>query len=189
LTIKTEKSALRKVLLEKRDLTSHDFIEIASKKIHENLKKIVEFRNAANIACYYPIGSEVMTQDIIQEALSNGKQISLPKTIGDKLSFKKITNLSSLEKSRLGILEPKDECPDSEKIQVILVPTIGISRDGQRLGYGYGFYDRFLATTEAKKIALTFSKQIVKSIPASENDVKIDWIVTEDEFFKTSKVS
>ncbi len=77
----SKKSSLRKVLLEKRDNTSDDLMKITSKQIHQNLKKISEFRLANNIGMYYPIGSEVPTQDIMQEAISNGKEILCPKLL------------------------------------------------------------------------------------------------------------
>lgn len=181
----SEKSSLRKVLLEKRDATSEDLMKIASMQIHRNLKKISEFRLAKSIGMYYPIGSEVPTQDIIQEALSNGKEILLPKVVEKELEFRKIKDFSDLEKGSFEILEPKDGCPVSEKLDVIIVPTVGISRDGFRLGYGYGFYDRFLSKRKAVTISLTYAKQVVKSVPSSDDDARIDWIVTEDEFFKT----
>ena len=182
----SEKSSLRKVLLEKRDSTSEDLMKIASKQIHRNLKKIPEFRLANSIGMYYPIGSEVPTQDIMQEAISNGKEILLPKVIGKELEFRKIKDFSDLEKGSFDIMEPKDGCDTSDKFDVILVPTVGISRNGYRLGYGYGFYDRFLAKTKAVTISLTYAKQVVKSVPKTQDDVRINWIVTEDEFFKTS---
>jgi len=182
----SKKSSLRKVLLEKRDNTSDDLMKIASKQIHRNLKKISEFRLANNIGSYYPIGSEVPTQDIMQEALSNGKEILLPKVIGEEIEFRKIKDFGDLEKGNFDIMEPKDGCLPSDKFDVILVPTVGISRDGYRLGYGYGYYDRFLVKRKVVTIALTYAKQVVKSVPSSENDVRINWIVTEDEFFKTS---
>ncbi len=182
----SEKSSLRKVLLEKRDNTSDDLMKITSKQIHQNLKKISEFRLANNIGMYYPIGSEVPTQDIMQEAISNGKEILLPKVIGEEIEFRKIKDFGDLEKGNFDIMEPKDSCLPSDKFDVILVPTVGISRDGYRLGYGYGYYDRFLAKRKVVTIALTYAKQVVKSVPSSEDDVRIDWIVTEDEFFKTS---
>ena len=182
----SEKSSLRKVLLEKRDSTSDDLMKIASKQIQKKLKKIPDFRLANTIGIYYPIGSEVPTQDIIQEAISNGKEILLPKVIGEELEFRKIKDFGDLERGSFDIMEPKDDCPSSDKFDVILVPTVGISRDGYRLGYGYGFYDRFLAKRNPPTIALTYAKQVVKSIPNAEGDVRIDWIVTEDEFFKTS---
>lgn len=176
-------------MLERRDSTSFDFIKLASEKIHNRLKQIQVFRNAKKIACYFPIGSEVMTQDIMQELLVNGKEICLPKVVGDDIEFRKIIGLEDLEKGGFGIMEPKVNCPIVEDIDVILVPTVGITKNGIRLGYGYGYYDRFLAKSNAKTISLTYSKQLVKSIPFSENDIKIDWIVTEDESIETSKIS
>ena len=182
---KSEKANLRKILLEKRDSSSYDFIKIASVQIHGNLKQIEVYNKANSIACYFPIGSEVRTQDIIQEILSEGKKLSLPKVIGDNLSFRQITDFENLEKSSFSIMEPKAECPLIDEIEVILVPTIGITRQGIRLGYGYGYYDRFLSSSNANTIALTYSKQIVKAIPHSDKDVKIDFVVTEDEYFST----
>lgn len=184
-----EKANLRKVLLQKRDSTSYDFIKLASQKIKNKLKQIEFFRKAKKIACYYPIGSEVLTQEIMQELLSNGKEICLPKVEGDLLDFRKISDMKDLEKGNFGIMEPKDNCAIVENLDVVLVPTVAITKDGTRLGYGHGYYDRFLSTSSAKTISLTYSKQIVKAIPSSDNDIKIDWIVTEEEAFQTSKTS
>jgi len=184
-----EKTSLRKVLLERRDTTSYDFIKLASEKIHNRLKQVEIFRSAKKIACYYPVGSEVLTQDIMQELLGDGKEISLPKVFGDNLSFRKIGGLEDLEKGAFGIMEPKDNCPEITETDIVLVPTVGITKNGMRLGYGHGYYDRFLLESDAKSISLTYSKQIVKSVPFSEKDVKIDWIVTEEKSIETSKFS
>lgn len=179
-----KKSSLRKTLLEKRDATSFDLIKISSRQIQANLERIEDYRNAKSIAFYYPIGSEVKTQDLMLKVLSLGKDVLLPKIQEDELDFRKITDLNSLEKGSFDIMEPKDNCEKSDKIDVIIVPTVGISADGNRLGYGHGYYDRFLAKTDAVSIALTYEKQIIKSVPSTENDVTINWIVTEDRFFK-----
>ncbi len=179
-----KKSSLRKTLLEKRDATSFDLIKISSRQIQANLERIEDYRNAKSIAFYYPIGSEVKTQDLMLKVLSLGKDVLLPKVQEDELDFRKITDLNSLEKGSFDIMEPKDNCEKSDKIDVIIVPTVGISADGNRLGYGHGYYDRFLAKTDAVSIALTYEKQIIKSVPSTENDVTINWIVTEDRFFK-----
>ena len=176
-------------MLDRRDATSYDFTKLASQKIQNRLKQIEIFRSAKKIACYYPIGSEVLTQDIMQEILGDGKEISLPKVVADSLSFRKIGGLKDLEKGEFGIMEPKDNCLEEKDMDVVLVPTVGISKNGIRLGYGHGYYDRFLSESNAKTISLTYSKQIVKSIPFSEKDVKIDWIVTEEKSIETSKFS
>ena len=183
-----EKKSLRNLLLEKRDRTSFDLMKIAGEKMQKKLKKINAFRNAQKIGVYYPIGSEILTQDIIQELLSNGKEVFLPKVIGDNIEFRKILDFSSLEKDSFDIMEPKDDCKTDNNLEVILVPTVGISPDGVRLGYGHGFYDRFLAKNKTTTISLTLEKQIVKNIPRSEYDIIIDWIVTEDRILKNSKI-
>jgi 5-formyltetrahydrofolate cyclo-ligase len=85
-------------------------------------------------------------------------------------------------------MEPRNECPVDNNLDVILVPTVGISPKGVRLGYGHGFYDRFLDETKIETISLTLEKQIVKNIPSSEHDVIINWIVTEDRIIETSKI-
>ena len=182
-----ERKSLRSLLLEKRDNTSFDFMKIASEKIQKKIKKINAYRDAQKIGVYYPIGSEVLTQDIIQELLSNGKDVFLPKVIGKKMEFRKISNFSSLEKGSFDIMEPKDDCQTDNNLDVILVPTVGISPMGIRLGYGHGFYDKFLAEHKTTTISLTLEKQIVKNIPKSEYDIIIDWIVTEDKILNTQR--
>ena len=83
-------------------------------------------------------------------------------------------------------MEPKDSCERTKKIDCVLILTVGVSKLGVRLGYGHGYYDRFLLSTDAMKISLTYSKQIVISIPSDSHDIKIDWIVTENENIKIS---
>lgn len=183
----SEKKSLRNLLLEKRDGTSFDLMKIASEKISKKLRKIKTFRDAQKIGAYYPIGSEVLTQDIIQEILSEGKQVFLPRVSGESMDFKKIDDFSSLERGRFDIMEPKIECKTENNLDVILVPTVGITPKGVRLGYGYGFYDRFLAKHETTTISLTLDKQVVKNIPKSDHDVLIDWIVTEDRIIETHR--
>jgi len=182
-----ERKSLRSFLLEKRDNTSFDFMKIASEKIKKRLKKINAFRDAQKIGVYYPIGSEILTQDIIQELLSDGKEVFFPKVIGENMEFRKIIDFSSLEKGSFDIMEPKDDCQIDNNLEVVLVPTVGISPIGVRLGYGHGFYDRFLAKHKSVTISLTFEKQIVKKIPKSEHDIIIDWIVTEDRILETHR--
>ena len=186
MSVSIEKAALRKHLLEKRDATSAELRGIASEKIHENLKRNSSFINAQNIACYFPIGSEINTYDIMLDILKQGKNLLLPRIIDDDIQFYIVSNLEKLEKGSFEIMEPKDSCDRAKKIDCVLIPTVGVSKSGVRLGYGKGYYDRFLSLIDAVKISLTYSKQIVKSIPNESHDVKIDWIVTEDENVKIS---
>ena len=178
------KTSLRNRLLKQRDNTSHDLLGISSAKIQKKLRKIFAFKNAQKIGLYYPIGSEVFTQDIIQELLSQSKEVFLPKVVEKNLEFRKIKDFSSLETGSFDILEPKDDCEVDNNLDVIIVPTVGISQTGVRLGYGHGFYDRFLAEHKTITISLTLEKQIIKNIPKSPHDVTMNWIVTEERATK-----
>ena len=160
-------------------------MEINSKKIHANLKRVPAFKLATKIGLYYPTGSEVFTQKIMQEAISNGLKVYLPKIIGEELEFREIDGFSSLEPGSFDIMEPKSNCPIADKIEVLVIPAIGTSVDRHRIGYGRGFYDRYLANSNAVKIALCFQKQIVKTIPHEEHDVQMDYVVTEERIYKS----
>ncbi len=188
MSVSIQKAALRKHLLEKRDATSAELRDISSGKIYENLKNLSAYNNSENIACYFPIGSEIDTRDIMLNILERGKNLLLPKIVNGDIEFYVVPNLEKLEKGSFEIMEPKDSCKKAEKIDCVLIPTIAVSKLGVRLGYGKGYYDRFLSSTNAVKISLTYSKQIVKSIPSDSHDIKIDWIVTEDENMKISQV-
>jgi len=80
------------MLLERRDATSFDMMKIVSQQIHKKLRKSKIFINANKIGAYYPIGSEVLTQDILQEVLSSGRELYLPKVVGDEIEFRKISD-------------------------------------------------------------------------------------------------
>lgn len=176
----SEKSSLRRLLLERRDGTSSDLLGIASKKIQNRLRGLAEYRDAQSVGAYYSIGSEIGTHDIIQELLSEGRQVFLPRVSGDAMEFKRVDGFASLEEGRFGIMEPRESCETGSGLDAILVPAVGVSPDGTRLGYGHGYYDRYLAGSQAATIALTLEKQVVSRIPGSGHDVPVRWIATED---------
>jgi len=179
-----EKARLRKQLLDARDGLSLDFIKITSKEIQDNLRKVELYRTAKTIGAYYSIGSEVRTQDILQEILNAGKELALPKVIKNDLVFKKISNFSDLEQGNFSVMEPKDKCEIVKNLDVVIVPAIALSRDGFRLGYGFGYYDRFLHGKKSTTIALSYAKQVIKSFTHDVHDVKMNFIVTEDRVMK-----
>jgi 5-formyltetrahydrofolate cyclo-ligase len=180
-----EKARLRKQFLDARDALSLDFIKITSKEIQDNLRKVDFLRTAKTIGAYYSIGSEVRTQDILQEILNAGKELALPKVVKNDLVFKKISSFSELEQGNYSIMEPKDRCEIVKDLDVIIVPAIALTKDGFRLGYGFGYYDRYLHGKKSKTIALSYAKQVIKSFPHDVNDVKINVIVTEDKVIMT----
>ena len=141
---------------------------------------------AKSIGCYYSIGSEVQTVELITHLLEEKKIVSLPSISNGMMTFRKIEDLTKLEKGEFDIPEPKDNAQVEEKHDVILVPCVGLDNEGNRIGYGAGFYDKYLEKKDLIKIGLSYSKQIVKTIPISDGDVKIDWIITEKDVIKIS---
>jgi len=107
LSVNTQKAALRKHLLEKRDATSAELREISSEKIHQNLKKISEYTNSQNIACYFPIGSEVDTHDVMLNILKQGKNLLLPRIVDNNIQFYIVSNLEKLERGSLKLWNRK----------------------------------------------------------------------------------
>ena len=185
----SERSSLRRLLMERRDVTSDDLLKLSSKSIMRKLGSVQPYRDATCVGAYHSMGSEVHTQDLIQNLLSAGRVVCLPKIVEDSLEFRRIREFSDLEMGAFDIMEPKDSCDVVRSLDVILVPTVGVSLDGVRLGYGSGYYDRFLTehAGDISIISLTLEKQIIRKIPRFTHDVLMDWIITEERVIKIQK--
>lgn len=182
-----DRRSLRSLLLKRRDATSYDLLKISSRAIRNRLYNVWPYRDAARVGAYHPVGSEILTQEIIQDLLSARREVYLPKISGQDMEFRRILDFSDLEMGSFGIMEPKDGCPVERSLDIILVPTVGISPDGVRLGYGHGYYDRFLAGCNTVTVSLTLEKQVVRKIPPSPHDILMDWIVTEERVVKIQR--
>ncbi len=177
-----EKSILRERCIELRK--NIDNKDIKSIKIFNKIISLEEYKNANIIALYKNLDSEVSTEELIKYSIDNGKIVSLPKVIGEELKFYKINSINSeLIKSKFGVYEPIDDANNyinPQDIDLIIVPGVAFDKFKNRLGFGKGFYDRFLEKTKAKSIAVAFEEQVVKGkIPTEENDIKIDEIITD----------
>ena len=134
---------------------SFEIMGFHNQKILSKLKKMKSFSQAQSIGCYYSIGSEVQTNDLIKALLSEKKIVSLPQVCDDTMVFRRIEDITKLETGNFDIPEPKESWPIQKTHDVILVPCIGLDNNGNRIGYGYGFYDKYLTKNESTKIALT----------------------------------
>ena len=185
--VQEEKSRLRKLLLERRDATSAEYTEIAAGRILRRLLSCREFSEALTVGAYHPIGSEVPTRGIMSEVISGGKELYLPRvTDGEAMEFCRVRDVSELERGRRYsmIMEPAGTCSEAPPrgLDMVIVPSIAASADGRRLGYGRGYYDRYLerrrgaATTVC---TILFEKQVTKKVPADLHDARVDMIITE----------
>ena len=161
--------------------------DVAAKSvlIRKRLTSLPEYQNSISIHTF--IGSlpgEVRTKPLIEQALSENKNVMIPIYHGvDKPpSHSLIHSLDSLEMTQFGIEQPAEESIIPSEItdtDLILVPCIAVDKSGNRIGMGGGFYDRILKNLSIIKIALTFDFQYIDSLPAEEHDIKVNFVVTE----------
>lgn len=180
-----QKSILRKEVLQKRNSLSDSQIARRSKLIQEKLIVSAEFIESKSIGIYLPIGSEVQTDDIIRNALESEKTVMLPRVIINDLHFfiveKHDFDHDSFDVNIFGIKEPKKTNMKLDFIDLLIVPGIVFDSHGYRIGYGYGYYDKFMAEKKfSKSIGLAYDFQVMKNpIPKFEFDKKIDILITD----------
>ena len=181
------KPTLKLRILEKRKKLTKQEVKEKSKKIIDNLKSLKEFQSAKNMVFYVSFGNEVDTHEIIKELLANKeKTVIVPYVLKNYpiLQLSELKNFDELEEKTFGILEPRELYIREfsiKKIDLVILPGVVFDKDGCRIGYGFGYYDRFLKKLEkhVKKISLAFELQIVNEIPKEKYDVPVDFVVTE----------
>lgn len=181
------KNELRNNVIALRNALSIQKIEQKSNAIIKKLFTLSEYQNASTIMAYVDFRNEVPTSGIIQNALANGKKIAIPIT---DIKNKKLTPSllhdfpGDLAPGAWGILEPRPECIrpiDPEEIDLVIIPGVAFDEVGNRLGYGGGFYDRFLLRTRRDVIllALAFELQIQPHVYSDKHDIPMQLLVTE----------
>ena len=156
-----------------------------SKIITDRIKMSDAYKDAKVIALYKSFSSEVDTSELINYSIGINKIVALPKVVGNELVFYKINSLNdTLIKSEFGVEEPVENevnLIDENDIDLVIVPGICFDREKNRLGFGKGYYDRFLSNIDAKTIAVCFNEQILKTqiLPTNNNDIKMHQIITD----------
>ena len=181
------KKSLRDVLLKKRDSIKPEEKKAKEAAIKKRLLALVDFKKAKSILFYASFRSEVNTISCIQYALKQKKKIALPLVDEKKrkLRLYKIKDVSELVAGYMGIPEPgitRGREVDIKDIDAVLVPGAGFDAKGNRLGYGFGYYDKLLSKSKRHitAIALAFEEQIVQKVPNEKHDIKIDKIITDE---------
>lgn len=144
------------------------------------------FKNADQILCYYPLDNEINTIPIIEASLKCGKKTALPYCTDENgnMEFYYIHSLDDLKTGSYDIMEPDaDMC---EKVtdfnhSLCIVPAFSFDKKGFRLGYGKGYYDRFLKKFTFNSIGLCYNSFLSDSLPADEHDIAVEYIATEDK--------
>tara|TARA_Y100000310_G_scaffold140319_1_gene139676 strand:- start:457 stop:1026 length:570 start_codon:yes stop_codon:yes gene_type:complete len=181
------KQALKSEIFGKRKALSKGEVKEKSSEIKEKLFSLEEFKDAKNILFYVSFNNEVDTQEIIKELLSE-KNIIVPYVEKDNpiLQLSELKSFNELEPKTLGILEPKEKFIrefSPKKLDLVVVPGLVFDQNGHRIGYGYGYYDRFFhkLNKDVKKIGFAFDFQVVDKIPEEKHDVPMDVVITENK--------
>ena len=179
-----EKKAIRKQIFAARKSCTDKQIENWSRTIAERVTALPEFKESSRILAYADYNHEVMTGFIIEAAWKAGKEVAVPKVVGQDMVFYKLTDFSQLEKGYFGIPEPaRGEIVQWEEAAMIM-PGVAFDRDNHRVGYGGGFYDRFLEKhPEIRRIAVAFDFQILDQVPVEPTDISPEVIVTESSSY------
>ena len=155
-------------------------------KILEKLLKEESYRCARSIFVYVSYKNEVDTHNIITDALARGKVVCVPKVISLKegMAAVRLESFEELRKGPYGILEPEllpERIVKPSDMDLLIMPGVAFDLKGGRIGYGGGFYDRFLKEVDGSvpKIALAYSFQVFESVPMEESDMRIDKVITE----------
>jgi 5-formyltetrahydrofolate cyclo-ligase len=177
-----EKKAYRQKMLLKRAAEDADDRGDANQKILTQLVALPEVQNAHTIFCYISTKEEVDTLRFIEQSLAAGKRVCVPlcKSMGVMHPYA-ITGLDDLQSGKYDIPEPKSHCQQvaEEEIDLVIVPCVCVDRDGYRLGYGGGFYDRWLEKNPVPSIILCRESLVTEKVPLEEHDQRVGILVTD----------
>lgn len=180
-----DKDALRQVMGQKRDQMPAHYIYTVQEAICERVVAWAVFQAAEIVASYVSVRKEVDTHRLIEYALKVGKRVCVPVTKRKGVMvFQEISSLDELKSARFGLMEPEydtERIVAPEYLDLMMVPGVAFDRQGNRLGFGGGYYDRYLAHCDATSVGLAYGFQIVDDIPTEGHDVRMDGLVTENE--------
>ena len=174
-----EKNELRSLIRKQKRSMTEEQIDSASRRLAELFLAHPLYQNAKTIYGYLPYNQEVRTVPILQQAILDGKRVAVPKVFGDEMKFIYLNDLENVEIGYCGISEPIDDGPEADDpTALVLMPGLAFDPQGHRIGYGGGFYDKFLALEpDHPTLALCYAFQMVDHLETEEFDVPVDCVL------------
>ena len=155
-------------------------------KIRENLKNLEIYKNAKSVFVFISYRTEVDTLKIIEMIKEDGKKLLVPLVKGKEMIAVEVEGIEDLEPNKMGILEPK-EGKEEIDVDLTITPGLAFDKEGYRLGYGGGFYDRFFEKVDTIKMGIGYSDQKVDKVIHEDYDKKLDYLLTDEWFEKFDK--
>ena len=179
-----EKKEIRTQILKALKSFDKCMYEDYSFKIAQTLYQLPIWKDANTIALTISRSPEVDTWQIIRKCWMDGKQVVVPKCIPEtkQMVFKQITSFTQLESVYFGLYEPKENETmevHHQNIDLMIVPGVAFNKQGFRIGFGGGYYDRYLQHFSGDTISLAFSQQLYDDIPIEKHDISVKSIITE----------
>ena len=181
----TEKKEIRKRYKMLRNGMSEIEVKEKSDRICQNIISSNLFQQAEKILAYAPLGNEVDIRSVIEEGWRQQKRIAFPKVFGETMRYFEISSFSELEEGTFHVMEPVETNPIDWEEALVLVPGVAFDFQGNRMGYGKGYYDRFLeGKPDCKKLGVAYEVQVADQLPTEENDLPMEYLVTEKGVWK-----
>ncbi len=191
-----DKKILRNKMLHMRNQLSDEECVKRSEQITYHLINTDAYQKAEYLLVYIHYQKEVMTDQIIMHALSTGKHVFVPRVSGKDMEFYEIHSFEDCNSGFHGISEPSESCVSFPEVcctvtspsekntlqnTLMILPGLAFDSTGHRLGYGGGYYDRYLAQTgiECTKMAVAYSFQVIIDVPHEQYDVRVDTVITD----------
>lgn len=186
ITVNEQKKQLRKAMLQKRKELSESETAVKNFAITEKLLSLAKVQSAELILPFVSAKGEVGTREFIARCFDAGKTVAVPRCIdGSNMEFCVIHTFDDLEKGMYGIDEPKEYCEvikaENAENSVLIVPALCFDTKGYRLGYGKGYYDRFISRYSGFTVGVCYSEFISDDIPIDEYDRCVDIVITEKQ--------
>lgn len=174
-----DKQALRKQIRELKRAMTEEQIVTKSEALGRLFVASEAYKQAKTIYGYLPYNQEVRTVAMLQQALDDGKRVAVPKCYGDEMRFIYLDDLSKVEKGYCNIPEPIADAPIADDPKaLVLMPGLAFDRQGHRMGYGGGFYDKFLASEpDHPTLALCYDFQMLEHLETEDHDIPVDTVL------------
>ena len=174
-----DKKELRRAIREKKRAMTEEEIVSRSEQLAQLFFASEAYQNAKTIYGYMPYNQEVRTVPMLEQALRDGKRVAVPKCYGDEMKFIFLDDLTKVEKGYANIPEPiADEPIADDETALVLMPGLAFDPQGHRIGYGGGFYDKFLAAEpDHPTLALCYEFQMLPSLETDAHDIPVDYVL------------
>lgn len=206
-----EKKCIRRESLSVRNMLSPELRQEKSSKILQTIYETEVYNVTSVMLCYVDYRSEVITTPLIERALADGKKVFCPKVSGDDMEFYRIMDMGELKTGYKGIKEPLDgqgfldflcerddlsyDLDTGNKVNnetLVIIPGTAFDRDCHRMGYGKGFYDKYLtrllkSDIDVYMLGLGYESQLVDKVPCEAHDIVLDMLVTEENIYRRKK--